>query len=88
MPSKSSKLQLQFRNKYQQIDLHGDKGKKLVLVIDILGRIMSDGKLFLSDNLYIVRPLLQNIFLFFGTSHESEIEIFFYNSEKKLNDSE
>lgn len=59
------------------------------MVIDILGRIMSDGKLFLSDNLNIVRPLLQNIFLFFGTSHESEIEIFFYNSEKKkLNDSE
>ena len=44
---------------------------------------MSDGKLFLSDNLNTVRPLLQNIFLFFGTSHESEIEIFFYNSEKK-----
>ena len=51
------------------------------VVVDFLGRITSDGKLFVSQNLKVVRLFLQNMFWFFKTSHLRWRV--FYNLEKK-----
>ena len=52
--------------------------------IDFLARIMSDGKLFLNQNLKIAWLLLPNVFLFIETSHNPEVDICFYNVKNIL----